>query len=247
MDNDSQYLRFFLTAPHECHYIEGNEATSLFADPLSPKNKLLYSSLVANGFRRSGEHLYRPHCANCQECIPARIPVETFSPRRHQKRAFKLNKDLSTTFTVAEFNTEHFELYRKYISTRHQDSDMNNPTEDSYQNFLWCKWSETRLVEYRLNEKLLAVAVIDELLDGCSAVYTFFDTDYATRSLGKYVILSLIKLTKELGLSYLYLGYWITGCQKMSYKTEYQPLECFLGNQWKCLEPLSSQNFAVQS
>ena len=124
---------------------------------------------------------------------------------------------------------------------------MNNPTEDSYQNFLWCKWSETRLVEYRLNEKLLAVAVIDELLDGCSAVYTFFDTDYATRSLGKYVILSLIKLTKELGLSYLYLGYWITGCQKMSYKTEYQPLECFLGNQWKCLEPLSSQNFAVQS
>ncbi len=247
MDNDSQYLRFFLTAPHECHYIEGNEATSLFADPLSPKNKLLYSSLVANGFRRSGEHLYRPHCANCQECIPARIPVETFSPRRHQKRAFKLNKDLSTTFTVAEFNTEHFELYRKYISTRHQDSDMNNPTEDSYQNFLWCKWSETRLVEYRLNEKLLAVAVIDELLDGCSAVYTFFDTDYATRSLGKYVILSLIKLTKELGLSYLYLGYWITGCQKMSYKTEYQPLECFLGNQWKCLEPQSSQNFAVQS
>ena len=82
MDSQSQKLRFFLTTPHKCNYIDGQEATSLFADPLYPKDKPLYSMLVANGFRRSGEHLYKPHCVNCSECVPVRLPVEEFQYRR---------------------------------------------------------------------------------------------------------------------------------------------------------------------
>ena len=60
MDHQEHKLRFYITSPHSCNYLDSRDATSLFADPLFPKNKSLYSALVANGFRRSGEHLYRP-------------------------------------------------------------------------------------------------------------------------------------------------------------------------------------------
>ena len=245
MGKHSTELTFFLTAPHECNYIDDKEATSLFADPIYPKNKELYSILVENGFRRSGEHLYRPHCASCSECVPVRIPVNEFSPRRHQRRNIKQNQDVSVTETQACFNEEHFLLYERYLAARHKNSGMDNPTEENYRDFLWCDWSDTRLFEYRIDKKLIAVAVVDNLKNANSAVYTFFETEYASRGLGKYAILNMIETTKNEGKNWLYLGYWIASCQKMSYKIEYQPIECFLDNQWKRFQQLSSSNFAV--
>lgn len=245
MDNQSSKLRFFLTTPHPCNYIEGQEATSLFADPLYPKNKTLYSMLVANGFRRSGEHLYKPHCSRCSECVPVRIPVDEFKPRRRQRRALRKNADLVLSETVAKFQAEHFALYQCYLRERHRDGGMDNPTEDNYRDFLWCNWSETRLIEFRLGEQLLAVAVVDSLDDGNSAVYTFFDPEFASRSLGQYAILRLIEQTRREGKRWLYLGYWIANCDKMKYKIEYQPIECFLDNEWKRFSQMPGNDFAV--
>ena len=44
-------------------------------------------------------------------------------------------------------------------------------------------------------------------------------------SLGTYMILEHIAYARQLGLPYLYLGYWITGSRKMSYKMRFQPQE----------------------
>lgn len=245
MDSQSNKLRFFLTTPHQCNYIDGQEATSLFADPLFPKNKTLYSMLVANGFRRSGEHLYKPHCSHCSECVPVRIPVNDFSARRRQRRTIKKNADLVMNSTPAAFQPEHFALYKRYLQARHRDGGMDNPTEDNYRDFLWCNWSDTNLIEFRLEQQLVAVAVVDSLADGNSAVYTFFDPDYESRSLGQFAILYLIEQTLNEGKQWLYLGYWIAGCDKMKYKIEYQPIECFLDNQWKRFSQLPRNDFAV--
>lgn len=233
MDNQSQKLRFFITSPHSCNYLDNHEATSLFADPLFPKDKLLYSTLVANGFRRSGEHLYKPHCFGCSECVPVRIPVNDFRFRRHQKRTWKINQDLTVKKSKAVFQEEHFQLYRKYLSKRHPDSGMDNPSKDNYTEFLWSSWSETFLYEFKLDKKLIAVAVVDQLEDAISAIYTFFDPDFHQRSPGKFTILYLIENTKQSGYPWLYLGYWIAGCNKMNYKIEYQPIECFIDEKWK--------------
>ena len=233
MDNQTNKLKFFISPSHACNYLDDKEATSLFADPVFPKNKSLYTALVTNGFRRSGEHLYQPYCLGCSECVPIRIPVNEFKLNRNQKRTWKKNEDIKVNIIPAEFVQEHFELYKKYLEMRHRGGGMDNPSKEDYTNFLWSSWSETQLFEFRLDNKLIAVAVVDELEGAFSAVYTFFDPDLQKRSLGKYAILYLIKHTLKLNYSWLYLGYWIAGCDKMKYKIEYQPVECFINEKWK--------------
>ena len=109
---------------------------------------------------------------------------------------------------------------------------MYPPSRDQFQSFLVDGRPEASFFEFRLADKLLAVAVADELNDGLSAIYSFFDPDEDSRALGVYAILSLIEETKKLGLEYLYLGYWIKQCQKMSYKMDYKPIELYVNNHW---------------
>lgn len=243
MDEQSRKLHFFLSPSQACNYLEGNESTSLFADPVFPKSKSLYTALVANGFRRSGEHLYQPYCANCSECVPIRIIANDFKLRRNHKRTWKNNLDLTVDIVNPEFKEEHFQLYKKYLSMRHAGGGMDNPEKKDYENFLWSSWSDTRLFEFRLDGKLVIVAVVDELDNAFSAVYTFFDPDIQQRSPGKYAILYLIEHVRQKGYSWLYLGYWIANCNKMKYKIEYQPAECFINEKWK---KFSTLDFAVE-
>lgn len=243
MDNRPQKLQFFRAAPHTCNYLANRTATNIFADPFFPKDKALYSKLVASGFRRSGEHLYQPYCFKCSECVLIRLPVNKFKSRRNQKRTWKNNQDLTVKQLTAEFNEEHFQLYTKYLSMRHPDGGMDHSSKDDYSNFLWSSWSETRLFEFRLDKKLIAVAVVDQLENAFSAVYTFFDPELQQRSLGKYAILYLIEQARLRAYSWLYLGYWIANCDKMKYKIEYQPAECFINEEWT---ELGTLDFAVR-
>ena len=245
VDDQSHKLRFFITSPHSCNYLDDREATSVFADPYFPKDKALYSRLVSNGFRRSGEHLYKPHCMSCSECVPVRIPVNEFKMRRNQKRTWKINQDLRIEKSKATFKEDHFLLYQKYQSERHPNGGMDNSSRDDYIEFLLATWSDSYLYEFRLEDKLVAVSVVDELEDAYSAIYTFFDTDLQQRSLGKFAILSLIEQSKLDGFSSLYLGYWISSCDKMKYKIDYQPIECLIDEEWKKFNSLSFNDFAV--
>ena len=228
----AQKLGFYATPPHECNYLPGREAVTLFADPHFPKNSRLYAALADCGFRRSGEHLYVPHCSGCIKCIPVRIPVAEFTPTRNQLRTSKRNRDLSIFRVPADFNAEHFQLYRNYLQQRHLGGGMDNPTESNYMEFLTSSWSDTCFYEMRRDGRLLCVAVVDFMDDAISAVYTFFDTSCSRDSLGKYAILFELEEAKRLDLNWLYLGYWIKGCGKMEYKNEYRPLEYFVNNVW---------------
>ena len=81
-------------------------------------------------------------------------------------------------------------------------------------------------------QPLLAVALCDRLSDGISMVYSFYDPEAARRGLGTYMILEHIAYARRLGVPYLYLGYWIQGSPKMSYKKRFQPQEQLTGNGW---------------
>jgi len=230
--NSLSELRFFTTPAHDCSYLDGKQAMTLFADPEAPIDTQLYSVLSAVGFRRSGQHIYRPYCQTCSACIPVRLPVALFMPMRSQKRTMKKNSDLVVTEQKPGLSDEYFRLYDEYISARHVDGDMYPASLDQFESFLVDGRSEASFYEFRAHGKLLAVAVADRLSDGLSAIYTFFDPDEDRRSLGTYAVLWLIEATHRLDLNYLYLGYWIKQCQKMSYKTDFKPLEIFLNNHW---------------
>ena len=185
------------------------------------------------GFRRSGEYVYRPRCSACRACIPARIPVNAFTPTRSQRRTWQRNQDLQITALPAAFSEEHFALYRRYIGARHPGGGMDVADPERYREFLFSAWSDTWCYEFRLGPRLLAVAVVDRLVRGFSAIYTFFDPSYAERGLGTYAVLWEIAEAQRLELAWLYLGYWIEECPKMSYKTRYRPLEIFRNGLWQ--------------
>lgn len=229
---DLSTLKLFATQPHACSYIEGEQATTVFVDPEAKIDIPLYSQLSLLGFRRSGAHLYRPQCASCQSCMSCRIPVALFKPNRSQRRCWQKNQGINID-TVERIDTpEHYSLYSRYIESRHQDGDMYPPSEEQYKAFLTSEWGSTRYLEFRLNGELIGVSVCDYLEDGLSAVYTFYLPHLPERSLGKFAILAQIYRARELGLSYVYLGYWIKQCEKMNYKIQYRPLELLINRRW---------------
>lgn len=236
--------RFFMTRPHDCSYLADREATTLFLDPQTPIESELYSTLTLMGFRRSGQHLYRPHCRHCRACISVRVPVADFMPGRSLVRTARRNRDLVATECPAVFHAEHYALYERYIQKRHYDGDMYPPSIEQYQAFLTGGGPHARLVEFRRGEALLAVAAVDVLEHGLSAIYTFFDPDPAhdARSPGSYAVLWQIERARQLGLPHVYLGYWIAKSRKMAYKTRFKPLEYFYQNRWQRTPPSTASD-----
>lgn len=229
-------LRFFATPGHPCSYLAGREATTVFADPGHPKDPALYTVLSRLGFRRSGTHIYRPGCAVCSACIPVRIPVARFRPRRIQRRVRTANRDLVFRVRRARFDPRHFALYRRYLSARHAGGGMDDPSPRQYREFLISAWCDTLFFEYSLGTEVVAVSVIDRLTDAFSCVYTFFDPMHERRSLGTYAILHAIEVARRRSLRWLYLGYYIARSPKMRYKAGFQPQERFVDGRWTVVE-----------
>jgi len=228
-----QRIQFYLTAPYECSYLPDRQSRSQVATPAHLIDEGAYSALIRAGFRRSGQFTYRPHCEKCHACIPARVRVADFVPNRTQRRCEKRNRDLAARFLPLDFKDEHFELYRRYQATRHEGGGMDRDDADQYRQFLLSSNVNSVLVEFRDGESLAMIAVVDQVDDGLSAVYTFFDPDREQDSLGVYGVLWQIELARRLDLPYLYLGYWIADSRKMAYKQQYQPLECLIDGCWQ--------------
>lgn len=225
-------IRVYQTVEHACGYWPDRNARDLVLDPLDPTLPSLYGSALAMGFRRSGNHVYRPHCAGCQACTPVRIPVDRFQPNRAQRRCLARNTDLRVHVAAAVRTGENFDLYQRYVSGRHAGGGMDDPSPADFDGFLSCEWSPTRFLEIRRDDDLVAVAVTDVLADSLSAVYTFFDPELATRSLGTFAILSQLAHARDLGLDYLYLGFWLRDHPKMDYKQRFRPIEFLSGREW---------------
>ncbi|RHW22651.1 arginyltransferase [Pseudomonas jilinensis] len=229
---DLAQLKFYATQPHTCSYLPDEQATTLFLDPQQPIDLITYSQLSELGFRRSGDHLYRPHCRHCNACIAARIPVTAFKPSSQQRRIIKRNRDITVTSCRPHLSDEAYHLYARYIEARHADGDMYPPSREQFSSFLVRDWSFSMFYEFRLDGHLVAVAVTDRMNNGLSAVYTFYAPELPKRSLGRYAILWQIEEAKRCQLEALYLGYWIKSCRKMNYKTEYRPLEMLVNQRW---------------
>ena len=226
-------IRVFQTAEHPCGYWPERIARDLVLDPADPMLPALYEPALAMGFRRSGLHVYRPNCVGCQACTPVRIPIDRFVPSRSQRRCLARNADLQVSVQPALRSDETFALYRSYVGARHAGGGMDDPSHQDFDAFLACSWSPTAFLEMRLGHELLAVAVTDVMPDSLSAVYTFFATQHAARSLGTFAILAQIEHARREGLQFLYLGFWLDGHPKMHYKQSFRPLQILLDGSWQ--------------
>ncbi len=227
-------LRFLLTSPHPCSYFDDREAATVFVDPDIIVSSEDYSALSLYGFRRSGDYYYRPECSNCSACIPTRIAVDQFVLTRSQKRIKKRNEDLVVLLEKDIENDECYALYEAYINARHKDGDMYPPSYKQYTQFLGKQTDDSRYAFFRDGQDtLIAVAVIDFLAEGLSAVYTFYDPTESQRSLGTFAILWQIECALAQQRPYLYLGYWIDQHPKMHYKVGFSAIEVLTSNGWQ--------------
>ncbi len=233
-------LRFFLTAPAPCPYLDGREERKVFAHlPLSD-GPAVNDVLTEAGFRRSQNIAYRPACETCDACVSARIPVADYAFSKSEERALDRSADLSRHLVEAEATQEQFELLRRYLDARHAGGGMADMTWLDYVAMVEDTAVRTHLIEYRLVAPdgpgdLVGCILVDVLSDGLSLVYSFFDPSVKRRSLGSFMILDHVRQARAAGLPYVYLGYWVPGSGKMAYKAKFSPLEVLRMGGWRLL------------
>jgi arginyl-tRNA--protein-N-Asp/Glu arginylyltransferase len=237
----TRQLRFFLTAPSPCPYLSDRYERKVFAHlPLSD-GATVNDSLTQVGFRRSQNIAYRPACESCAACVSARIPAGDYVFSRSERKALARNEDLTRNLVEAEATMEQFDLLRRYLTTRHADGGMAEMAWPDYVAMVEDTAVRTHIIEYRQTSKdggpgdLVACALVDQMSDGLSLVYSFYDPTLTRRSLGSFVILDHVIQAGLHELPYVYLGYWVRGSEKMDYKVRFSPIELLRPEGWSLM------------
>ncbi|MEO1038027.1 MAG: arginyltransferase [Pseudomonadota bacterium] len=232
----TKQLPFFLTAPSDCPYLPGLKERKVFTKLEPGDGPALNDALTHAGFRRSQSILYRPACERCALCKSARVPTGEFKLSRTQRRTMKRNGDLTREACDPIATVEQYDLLSRYLNSRHEGGDMAGMDFFDFASMVEDGAQRTEMVEYRDPQGVLvAAALVDELSDGYSMVYSFFDPARSEDSLGGFMILDHIKRASDAGLPFVYLGYWVRGSSKMEYKARYRPLEILEPTGWRRL------------
>jgi len=236
---------FYLTASSPCPYLPGRRERKIFTHLVGSGARELHTMLSVGGFRRSQNIAYRPACEGCNACKSVRVRVDDFRPSKSMKRIIARNRDVIGRDEPNQATSEQYALFRDYLDARHEDGGMAQMSVLDYAMMIEDSHIDTQIVSYRLREPgdvagsqggpLVGLCLTDQLSDGLSMVYSFFDTDPSmeTRSLGTYIILDHIERARRRGLPYLYLGYLVEGSPKMSYKARFQPQEHLTPSGWR--------------
>ena len=248
--------QFYVTAPQPCPYLHGRAERKLFTALHGENAAELNNALSRQGFRRSQNVLYRPSCESCVACMSARIRVADFEPSRTQRRLARRNEGVRRLATSAWATEEQFDLFRSYLDHRHADGGMADMDIFEFAAMIEETPVKTRVIEYRCDgrepvrlaagdDHLAAVCLTDVLDDGLSLVYSFYDPDLSSASLGTYLILDHIEIARAAKLPYVYLGYWVPGSRKMDYKARFSALEIYKGGVWQDIgDPADHSNEA---
>lgn len=224
---------FFATGLMPCPYLPGRLERRIVTELAGRDAAALHDQLSLAGFRRSHDIAYAPACPNCNECKAVRVVASDYRPNRSMRRVLNANTDLAARDVKPIATDEQFALFAAYQATRHAAGEMARMDAADYRALVEDSPVDTRLIEFRNGgNTLFGCCLIDRLGDGLSAVYSFFDPLLHRRSLGSLMILWTIEETRSLGLPYSYLGFWVQGSSKMSYKERFQPLEVYTPAGW---------------
>ncbi|MBC7521993.1 MAG: arginyltransferase [Sandarakinorhabdus sp.] len=242
-DQSFRFPRFFVTAPAPCPYIPGRTERKVFAELNGKDSPRMNEALGRIGFRRSQNVVYRPSCDFCQACISVRVLAPTFKPSATQKKLLKRHADIDVQACEPWSTEEQWALLRRYLIARHPVGGMAGMGSHDYGDMVEQSPVDTVVVEYREPAvdgrpgRLVGCCLTDKQSDGLSMIYSFFETrDIGRPGLGNFIIMDHITRAARAGMPFVYLGYWIEGCDSMAYKRRFKPVEALLAGEWKALE-----------
>ncbi|MBW7946203.1 arginyltransferase [Sphingosinicella microcystinivorans] len=246
-DQTFRFPRFFVTAPSPCPYLPGKMERKVFTELRGEDAVELNEALSRIGFRRSQNVVYRPSCEGCNACVSVRVLAQRFAPSQTQRRIMRRNDDIEVSVCEPWTTPEQFDLLRAYLGERHPDGGMTRMDAYDYAEMVEQTPVNTLIIEYRepmadgRQGRLIGCCLTDRQADGLSMVYSFFDPAHPARSgLGTFIIMDHIRQAAAAGLDYVYLGYWIEGCERMSYKTRFRPIERLTTRGWKLVDAVET-------
>jgi arginine-tRNA-protein transferase len=220
----------FPTPEHPCAYLPGMPAmldVRLLTD-VSPEET---EHLIERGWRRFGPEYFRPICRGCIECVSLRVPVTEFRMSKSQRRVVRKCAKLSVEICSPRADAERVALYHKWHAAREAACGwQENPLdEEGYRRQFCFPHPCGREMTYRVDGRLVGVGLVDEMPRSISSTYFYFDPEFGKLSLGVYSAMCEISLALQLGKSYVYFGYRVSGCKSLIYKSEFRPHELLIG------------------
>jgi arginine-tRNA-protein transferase len=217
-----------------CPYLPEQTARLPLRLPMRRLRAAEFAQRLAAGDRRQGLLLYKPSCPACSACEPIRIDVDDFRPSATQRRVARRGAArLQTEVGRPATTREKVALYNRHKLERGLLTGDGLIDEEGYEQFLVESCTDTVELCYRLDGRLIGVAIADRAADALSAVYCFYDPDQGAFSPGTYSILAQIDLCRSWGLRYLYLGLYVGGCTAMRYKARFLPHQRLIGGVWQ--------------
>ncbi|MFW5891746.1 MAG: arginyltransferase [bacterium] len=211
-----------------CPYLK-DRYWALLRLEVSSISKQEYENLLNIGFRKNGNTYYLPKCFNCDECKSLRVKTKEFKPHKRYRKLLRKNSDIKLKINKPTFTEKKIQLYKKYITIKHND-ELDYDIEENYIYSFTEGIQNTQEMCYYLDSKLIAVGIIEVLLSSISSVYFYYDTDYLDRSLGIFSILKEIEYAQKLNKKYLHLGYYVHNCSAMNYKARFKPFDILFEN-----------------
>lgn len=219
---------------HPCSYLADRMANMPLILPERHVASEEFDHLLANGLRRSGYFTYFTACDGCNACEPTRVEVSRFRWSYSWRRILKRGDQLLTVHcTEPEFSEEKLRLFNTHRNHRELGlGDREYETTD-YEGFLVDTCCDSTIeLQFRKDDQLVAVSIIDCGAQSLSAVYTYFDPAFEKLSLGSYAILKQIQLAESTGRKYVYLGMYVAENRHLNYKARFLPQERLVEGQW---------------
>ncbi len=228
-----------------CSYLKNRHQTMHYKI-IDDCSKDYCSELIERGWRRFGNMFFRPVCRECTACESLKIDVENYKFSKSERRVIRKNSDLHNTIqrpTMTQDHLDLFTLYHDYMNEHRGWETQAINAKNYYISFVYGHHNYGYEVLYFDQEKLIGVDLIDILPNGISSIYFYYHPDYTQRSLGKYSLYRQIIMAQQHQLPWIYLGYYVKGCQSLEYKIQYAPLHQLEGRpeeeqraKWKFLK-----------
>ncbi len=185
-----------------------------------------YQLLIHQGWRKFGHLLFRPQCLSCSACHALRVSVTDFEPNRSQRRNIRTNGDVDVVIGAPQFDEQRMRLYGEFHDVRSEQRGWARERDSDFEQYL-----ESFMVgplpilefSYWRGGELLGVGFFDEVPDGLSAIYCFYSREAQARGIGTFNVLTGIAQARCRELPFLHLGYYVSGCLSLEYKSNFRP------------------------